>query len=54
VDNEYCSECDDPLFPEQMIVIYQGERCHIDCAAEAEAYSDCVDLGWTHEESLKE
>jgi len=31
-----CAECDEPLEPHHPAVIYDGEWCHLDCAAEAE------------------
>ena len=33
---EKCGECDMPILPDQASCIYDGERCHLPCAAEAE------------------
>ena len=31
-----CGECGEPIIFGQLAVIYDGEPCHIDCAADAE------------------
>lgn len=34
-EDEWCGECDEPILPGELRVKYDGEPCHIGCAAEA-------------------
>lgn len=44
--NKKCGVCEEPIERDEVSVIYEGELCHIDCAAsdmdEAE-FDDCRD-----------
>jgi len=35
-----CAECGEPIYENEADCIYDGERCHLSCAAEAEDNAD--------------
>ena len=39
-EHEECGECDEPILPGELRVIYDGEPCHLSCAAEARDEAD--------------
>ena len=36
IDTKICGECDEPIYPDEASCTYDGEPCHLSCAAEAE------------------
>ena len=38
--DKICVECDKPILKDEPSVIYDGEECHLHCAAEAQDEAD--------------
>ena len=39
-ESNICAECEERIYPDEASCMYDGERCHLACAAESEDNND--------------